>query len=58
MLVIEPGNSPEGELCAKALEEYRALKLSMAKLLDAMQAQGKTYQNENISEVSTHPDVD
>lgn len=26
MLFIEPGNSPEGELCAKALEEYKVLK--------------------------------
>ncbi|CAH2093101.1 unnamed protein product [Euphydryas editha] len=58
MLVIEPGNSPEGELCAKALEEYRALKLSMAKVMDAIHAQGKSYQSENVTEVSLHPEVD
>lgn len=43
MLFIEPGNSPEGELCAKALEEYRALKATMNKVLDAIHADGKTY---------------
>lgn len=43
MLFIEPGNSPEGELCSKALEEYRALKASMATVLDAIHAEGKTY---------------
>lgn len=43
MLFIEPGNSPEGELCAKALEEYRALKATMGTVLDAIHAEGKTY---------------
>ncbi|XP_063625576.1 uncharacterized protein LOC134797279 [Cydia splendana] len=43
MLFIEPGNSPEGELCAKALEEYRTLKTTMATVLDAIHADGKTY---------------
>ncbi|KAJ0174531.1 hypothetical protein K1T71_009639 [Dendrolimus kikuchii] len=43
MLFIEPGNSPEGELCAKALEEYRALKSTMANVLDAIHAEGKIY---------------
>lgn len=43
MLFIEPGNSPEGELCAKALEEYRALKATMSTVLDAIHAEGKTY---------------
>ncbi|KAL0871364.1 hypothetical protein ABMA27_005102 [Loxostege sticticalis] len=43
MLFIEPGNSPEGELCAKALEEYRALKATMNAVLDGIHAEGKTY---------------
>ncbi|RVE45500.1 hypothetical protein evm_009839 [Chilo suppressalis] len=43
MLFIEPGNSPEGELCAKALEEYRALKATMNNVLDGIHAEGKTY---------------
>ncbi|KAJ8715187.1 hypothetical protein PYW08_005168 [Mythimna loreyi] len=43
MLFIEPGNSPEGELCAKALEEYRALKTTMSSVLDAIHADGKSY---------------
>lgn len=43
MLFIEPGNSPEGELCAKALEEYRELKTTMNKVLDTIHAEGKTY---------------
>lgn len=43
MLFIEPGNSPEGELCAKALEEYRALKTTMSSVLDAIHAEGKCY---------------
>lgn len=43
MLFIEPGNSPEGELCAKALEEYRALKSTMGLVLDGIHAEGKTY---------------
>lgn len=43
MLFIEPGNSPEGELCAKALEEYRALKATMGSVLDAIHAEGKSY---------------
>lgn len=43
MLFIEPGNSPEGELCAKALEEYRALKATMGTVLDAIHAEDKTY---------------
>ncbi|KAI5638445.1 hypothetical protein NE865_08910 [Phthorimaea operculella] len=43
MLFIEPGNSPEGELCAKALEEYRALKATMGTVLDAIHADGGTY---------------
>lgn len=43
MLFIEPGNSPEGELCAKALEEYRALKATMNSVLDAIHAEGKAY---------------
>ncbi|XP_030026025.2 SET domain-containing protein SmydA-8-like [Manduca sexta] len=46
MLFIEPGNSPEGELCAKALEEYRALKGTMSKLLDALYAEGKVFVSE------------
>nr|XP_026495928.1 SET domain-containing protein SmydA-8-like [Vanessa tameamea] len=59
MLVIEPGNSPEGELCAKALEEYRALKLTLAKVIDGIHAQGKTYESESVSEnVPLHPEVD
>ncbi|XP_049876227.1 SET domain-containing protein SmydA-8-like [Pectinophora gossypiella] len=45
MLFIEPGNSPEGELCAKALEEYRALKVTMNTVLDGIHAEGKTYVN-------------
>ncbi|XP_059048727.1 SET domain-containing protein SmydA-8-like [Achroia grisella] len=45
MLFIEPGNSPEGELCAKALEEYRALKATMNSVLDGIHAEGKTYVN-------------
>ncbi|KAM3965853.1 SET domain-containing protein SmydA-8 [Aphomia sociella] len=45
MLFIEPGNSPEGELCAKALEEYRALKATMGNVLDGIHAEGKTYVN-------------
>lgn len=44
MLFIEPGNSPEGELCAKALEEYRALKGTMNAVLDGIHAEGKSYQ--------------
>lgn len=44
MLFIEPGNSPEGELCAKALEEYRALKGTMNAVLDGIHAEGKTYE--------------
>ncbi|XP_075980595.1 SET domain-containing protein SmydA-8-like [Anticarsia gemmatalis] len=44
MLFIEPGNSPEGELCAKALEEYRALKGTMSAVLDGIHAEGKTYE--------------
>lgn len=43
MLFIEPGNSPEGELCAKALEEYRALKVTMSNVLDAIHTEGKSY---------------
>ncbi|XP_026746333.1 SET domain-containing protein SmydA-8-like [Trichoplusia ni] len=43
MLFIEPGNSPEGELCAKALEEYRALKVTMSNILDAIHTEGKSY---------------
>lgn len=43
MLFIEPGNSPEGELCAKALEEYKALKTTMSSVLDAIHAEGKSY---------------
>ncbi|XP_047032020.1 SET domain-containing protein SmydA-8-like isoform X1 [Helicoverpa zea] len=43
MLFIEPGNSPEGELCAKALEEYRALKATMSGVLDALHSEGKSY---------------
>lgn len=42
MLFIEPGNSPEGELCAKALEEYRALKATIGTVLDSIHAEGKT----------------
>ncbi|XP_073961830.1 SET domain-containing protein SmydA-8-like [Choristoneura fumiferana] len=45
MLFIEPGNSPEGELCAKALEEYRALKATIGTVLDSIHADGKTYVN-------------
>ncbi|XP_052755068.1 SET domain-containing protein SmydA-8-like [Galleria mellonella] len=45
MLFIEPGNSPEGELCAKALEEYRALKATINSVLDGIHAEGKTYVN-------------
>ncbi|CAH2267756.1 SET and MYND domain-containing protein DDB_G0273589-like [Pararge aegeria] len=59
MLVIEPGNSPEGELCAKALEEYRALKLTIAKVLDSIHAEGKVYEITEISEqVTLHPEID
>ncbi|XP_072944683.1 SET domain-containing protein SmydA-8-like [Epargyreus clarus] len=43
MLLIEPGNSPEGELCAKALELYRSLKNTMGTVLDGIHADGKTY---------------
>ncbi|KAG7312099.1 hypothetical protein JYU34_001551 [Plutella xylostella] len=43
MLFIEPGNSPEGELCAKALEEYRALKATIGTVLDGIHAEGRTY---------------
>ncbi|XP_041981972.1 SET domain-containing protein SmydA-8-like [Aricia agestis] len=53
MLVIEPGNSPEGELCAKALEEYRALKNTIVKVLDSLHAEGKsidTLQPKKIEE--------
>lgn len=43
MLLIEPGNSPEGELCAKALELYRTLKNTMRNVLDSIHAEGKSY---------------
>lgn len=43
MLFIEPGNSPEGELCAKALEEYKVLKTTMKSVLDAIHAEGKSH---------------
>lgn len=59
MLVIEPGNSPEGELCAKALEEYRALKLTIAKVLDDIHSVGKVYVSEVIpEEVPLPPEID
>ncbi|XP_045488401.1 uncharacterized protein LOC111001641 isoform X2 [Pieris rapae] len=46
MLLIEPGNSPEGELCAKALEQYRMLKGTMATVLDGIHEEGKVYVTE------------
>ncbi|XP_045524983.1 SET domain-containing protein SmydA-8-like isoform X1 [Pieris brassicae] len=46
MLLIEPGNSPEGELCAKALEQYRMLKGTMATILDGIHEEGKVYVTE------------
>ena len=59
MLLLEPGNSPEGELCAKALEEYRALKQVIAKTLDGIYADGKSCQsNVTIEELSINPEVD
>lgn len=51
MLFIEPGNSPEGELCAKALEDYRTLKTTMGSVLDGIHAEGKTY----VSETEKQP---
>ncbi|CAG4960141.1 unnamed protein product [Parnassius apollo] len=54
MLLIEPGNSPEGELCSKALEEYRALKAAITGVLLGMQSEEKTYasQTDKISPTS------
>ncbi|XP_053610807.1 SET domain-containing protein SmydA-8-like isoform X2 [Plodia interpunctella] len=52
MLFIEPGNSPEGELCAKALEEYRALKATMNSVLDGLHEVGKTYVSEVAEEAA------
>ncbi|XP_050677045.1 uncharacterized protein LOC126973768 [Leptidea sinapis] len=43
MLLIEPGNSPEGELCSRALEEYRILKDTRSKLLENINEEGKVY---------------
>lgn len=55
MLFIEPGNSPEGELCAKALEEYRALKATMSAVLDGIHAEGKTYVSATEREGASNP---
>ncbi|KAI8439615.1 hypothetical protein MSG28_013340 [Choristoneura fumiferana] len=55
MLFIEPGNSPEGELCAKALEEYRALKATIGTVLDSIHADGKTYTTLQTDEVKNVP---
>lgn len=57
MLFIEPGNSPEGELCAKAIEEYRTLKSMMAMVLDGIHAEGKTYVEVTEKNNIDHPSV-
>ncbi|CAG4991158.1 unnamed protein product [Colias eurytheme] len=56
MLLIEPGNSPEGQLCSKALEQYRMLKNDMSNILDGIHEEGKVYVTEIDSE--TLNDVD
>ncbi|KPJ18665.1 Protein msta, isoform A [Papilio machaon] len=45
MLLIEPGNSPEGELCSKALEDYRALKNSISGLMLGLHSESKSLVN-------------
>ncbi|XP_068618071.1 SET domain-containing protein SmydA-8-like [Battus philenor] len=46
MLLIEPRNSPEGDLCAKALEEYRVLKCSISEVLLRATDDDRTSKND------------
>ncbi|XP_012550660.3 SET domain-containing protein SmydA-8 [Bombyx mori] len=52
MLIIEPVKSPEGKLCAKALEDYRTLKAAKTKVLGALHVEGKSYDTMSEKDVS------